>query len=122
MNIELAVETNEDDWIIGNLKHAGWYRVNYDQNNWNLLIKQLNTNHMLFDATSRAQLVDDSFNLGSAEIIDQTLFLELAQYLVKETKPMVFIPAFYGFNSIEKLIEDDQEQFDLYKVFNFFLF
>jgi hypothetical protein len=53
-------ETNETDWVIGNIKHSGFYRVNYDLNNWNLLIKQLNNeNYTLIDETSRAQLIDD---------------------------------------------------------------
>ena len=46
-------EKNENSWIIGNVKHAGFYRVNYDENNWNLLIKQLNEDDFnLIDETS----------------------------------------------------------------------
>ena len=32
---------SEDDFILGNLDVSGFYRVNYDINNWNLIIKQL---------------------------------------------------------------------------------
>ena len=74
-----------DSWLIGNLKHSGFFRVNYDQQNWDLLIKQLNENHLLIDPINRAQLLDDSFNLGRAEIVDQLLFLNITKYLKIET-------------------------------------
>lgn len=32
-------------WIKGNFKQVGYYRVQYDDDNWNALIKQLNTDH-----------------------------------------------------------------------------
>ena len=112
-------EIVKDDWIIGNLMHAGWYRVNYDENNWNLLIKQLNDDHELFDINSRAQLLDDSFNLGRAELIEQTVFLEITKYLVKESSPMAFTPAFDGFNIMSDLIVNEYETFELFKVRKF---
>jgi aminopeptidase N len=47
-------ETNVKDWYIGNIKHTGFYRVNYDEQNWNLLIKQLNDGDFnLIDETSK---------------------------------------------------------------------
>ena len=41
--------TDKDQWIIGNIKHSGFYRVNYDESNWNLLIKQLINDHNKID-------------------------------------------------------------------------
>ena len=108
--------TDENDWIIGNLKHAGFYRVNYDKKSWDLLIDQLNSNHELIDRVSRAQLIDDSFNLGRAEIIDQTVFLKINTYLVKESSPLAFIPAFNGLNIISSLISTEVDTFNAYKV------
>ena len=51
MTIDLK-DSSENNWIIGNIKHAGFYRVNYDKNNWNLLIKQLNEDFNCIDETS----------------------------------------------------------------------
>jgi aminopeptidase N len=102
--------------VIGNLQHSGWYRINYDENNWKLLIDQLNTDHLLIDPVHRAQLLDDSFNLGRAEIIDQLVFLNINKYLVNEIDPLPFRPALNGLNTITPLIEDDFESFELYKV------
>jgi aminopeptidase N len=47
---------------VGNIKHAGFYRVNYDELGWEKLIEELKNNHTLLDSTSRALLIDDSFN------------------------------------------------------------
>ena len=33
------------DWFIVNVQQYGYYRVNYDQNNWDALISQLNNDH-----------------------------------------------------------------------------
>ena len=116
MTIQLPAGTNSDDWIVGNVQHAGWYRVNYDKQNWNLLIKQLNENHLMFDANARAQLLDDSFNLGRAELIEQTVFLDITKYLSKEKSPLAFMPAFTGFNTISTLLANTYETFEMFKV------
>lgn len=34
-----------NDWYIGNVMQYGYYRVNYPEDNWSKLIKQLKTNH-----------------------------------------------------------------------------
>ena len=108
------VETNE--WIIANLKHAGFYRVNYDKNNWELLIQQLNKGHSVIDATSRAQLIDDSFNLGRGEIIDQTVFFRIVSYLVNEEDPLPFQAASTGFDYIDDMFSSDSEAYQLFQV------
>ena len=105
------------DWFIGNKYHSGWYRVNYDEENWNLLIKQLLVDDAtVFDLNARAQLLDDSFNLGRAELINQTVFLEISKYLKSETSPLPFRPAFNAWNEMEKLIASDLNAFKLFKV------
>ena len=91
--------------------------INYNQENWELLITQFNLNHLLIDAISRAQLLDDSFNLGRAEILDQLTFLEISEYLPNEEDPLPFVPAFNGLSFIGNLLINDYETFQLYKKF-----
>lgn len=116
MIINLPANTDQNSWIIGNLQHTGFYRVNYDANNWNRLIEQLNTDHRVFNPINRAQLVDDSFSLGRAEIIDQVEFLKVAKYLATEQDPMPFVAAFSSLNTIATFLEDKFDTFDLFKV------
>lgn len=75
----------QNDWIVVNIKESSYYRVNYDDNLWNLLIEQLNGNdfeaiHLL----NRAQLVDDSLNLARASIIEYSVPFGILGYLEKE--------------------------------------
>ena len=115
MTLSLPLNTDATSWYIGNLKHSGWYRVNYDQNNWQLLINQLNDDLTQINPIHRAQLLDDSFNLGRAEIIDQLVFMDITKYLVKETDPLPFTPAFNGLNFANQFIEDVPEYHTLFK-------
>ena len=105
-----------DNWIIANLKHAGFYRVNYDLDNWRLLMQQLKSNHSLIDSTSRAQLIDDSFNLGRAEEIDQLEFFTLCEYLKFEQDPLVFAAAFSSFDYVADMLSIDFMASELFKV------
>ena len=57
---------DDDKWVIFNVQEAGYYRVNYEDANWQLLSKQLSDNHDVIHSTNRAQLIDDSLNLASA--------------------------------------------------------
>lgn len=115
MEVDLET-TRADSWYIANIKHAGFYRVNYDEENWNLLIDQLKTNHELIDSVSRGQLLDDAFTLGRAEIIDQTIFLNIAKYLKDEENPLPFVTALNGLGFINNFISNDFEAAELFKV------
>jgi hypothetical protein len=103
--------------VVANLKHAGFYRVNYDANNWKLLIEQLKSNHSALDSTSRAQLLDDAFNLGKADIIDQLVYLDLISYLTNEEDSLAFQAAFSGLEYLYDMLSDDFETLQLYKKF-----
>ena len=63
----------------------GYYRVNYDENNWALLISYLKSdNYEKIPPVNRAQLLDDALNLARAGVLRYGTALELAEYLVKE--------------------------------------
>lgn len=75
-----------DDWIIVNVQESSYYRVNYDDNLWNLLIQQLSgTDFDRIHVLNRAQLVDDSLNLARAGKIEYGFPLGILNYLSKET-------------------------------------
>lgn len=72
------------DWVLGNTNVSGFYRVNYDSENWERLLNQLATNHQVIPIINRAQIVDDAFNLARANIINTTLALRTTKYLAQE--------------------------------------
>ena len=100
----LNTNVAEDGWIIGNMKHAGYYRVNYDLMNWNLLAKQLNTDYTQIHEINRATLIDDAYNLGKAELIPTAIFLDMVKHLENELSHIPWYPAFDGLNYISNMI------------------
>ncbi|XP_078688075.1 aminopeptidase N-like [Branchiostoma floridae x Branchiostoma belcheri] len=74
-----------DDWVLANIHRVGYYRVNYDQTNWQLLIDHLNSDlYEDIPPDNRGTLVDDAFNLGRAGQLDLSTALDLTRYLVRE--------------------------------------
>ena len=112
--------TSESAWYLANIKQIGFFRVNYDEKNWQLLIEQLKNNHLKIDVVSRAQLLNDLFNLGRAELKKQTDFLEVISYLKKETEPMPFIVLFSNLNYMADMLSSDYSTFESFKVKNLF--
>lgn len=75
-----------NDWIVFNIQQSGYYRVNYDNELWNLIIEQLNGPqferiHLL----NRGQLIDDSFHISRSGRITPDIPLAIMNYLERET-------------------------------------
>ncbi|KAI7812168.1 alanyl (membrane) aminopeptidase b, tandem duplicate 1 [Triplophysa rosa] len=86
--IKNEMKTNANEWILANIDVVGYYRVNYDPENWNRLLNALQTSKDDIPIINRAQIIDDAFNLAKARIIDITLALRTTQYLSSETEYM----------------------------------
>ncbi|XP_073724650.1 alanyl (membrane) aminopeptidase b, tandem duplicate 1 [Misgurnus anguillicaudatus] len=82
------MKTNTDEWILANINVVGYYRVNYDNENWNRLLNALQTSKASIPVINRAQIIDDAFNLAKAGIIDTTLALDTTKYLLTEKEYM----------------------------------
>lgn len=74
-----------NEWIIVNIQQTGFYRVNYDNSLWQLITKQLNVDFEKIHVLNRAQLVDDSFHLARASLIDFDIMFGILNYLKMET-------------------------------------
>ncbi|NWQ94769.1 AMPN Aminopeptidase, partial [Burhinus bistriatus] len=75
-------------WLLLNLNVSGYFRVNYNPENWDQLLSQLSTNHQAIPVINRAQIIDDAFNLARARYINVTLALRTTQFLSQETEYM----------------------------------
>ncbi|KAL7403064.1 hypothetical protein ABVT39_023856 [Epinephelus coioides] len=82
------MKTTGAEWVLANLDVVGYYRVNYDQGNWDKLLNVLTTNHELIPVINRAQLVDDAFNMARAKVVRTELALDTTKYLNKEREYM----------------------------------
>ena len=65
---QISIQGNFDkeNWVIFNVMQTGYYRVNYDLNNWKHITRQLLKNFANIHMNNRAQLLDDALNLARA--------------------------------------------------------
>ncbi|XP_026786092.3 aminopeptidase N [Pangasianodon hypophthalmus] len=96
------LKARKEDWVLANLNVSGYYRVNYDIENWKRLLDQLTTNHQKIPVINRAQILDDAFTLARASIINVTLALRTTKYLSMERE---YIPWEAALRSLSSLFE-----------------
>ncbi|KAK4880994.1 hypothetical protein RN001_004313 [Aquatica leii] len=106
-------DLNDEDWLIANKLQTGYYRVNYDMKNWDLLIKALLTNHYQINAINRAQLLDDCAFLAKSGDVPQDVNIRLQRYLVNEVDPIPLAVQQNTFRHMDSLLSnsDDHEYF-----------
>ncbi|CAH0605709.1 unnamed protein product [Chrysodeixis includens] len=72
------------EWYIINKQQTGYYRVNYDLQNWIALGRVFNADHEIIHVLNRAQVLDDAFNLARNGRLNYQHAFEISRYLVKE--------------------------------------
>ncbi|KAL4227197.1 hypothetical protein ACF0H5_015170 [Mactra antiquata] len=98
--------SSTDDWIIGNILQYGVYRVNYDEQNWANLIKQLKTNHKVINVINRGQIINDAFGLAGANLLPMETALKTLEYLHNEEEYIPWVAAGSEIGHIHKMIVD----------------
>lgn len=109
---------------------SGYYRVNYDINNWELLANYLQDpqNYSKIASTNRAQIVDDALTLARAGKLDYRIALNLTQYLINENEYVPWRSALGAFNFIDSMMSSGPDYYLLQVCFqrtnytNFILF
>ncbi|KAK7152126.1 hypothetical protein R3I94_008458 [Phoxinus phoxinus] len=77
---------DSDKWVLANINCTGFYRVNYDEENWNKLLMQLEKDHHMIPVINRGQLIDDAFNLARGHRLNVSIALSLTKFLVNDTE------------------------------------
>ncbi|XP_071345766.1 aminopeptidase Ey-like [Trachinotus anak] len=85
-NKNMTLGVNE--WLVANIDMRGFYRVNYDSDNWERLLAKLSSQHKDIPVINRAQIIDDAFNLARAKMVTTTLALKTTKFLNKEVEYM----------------------------------
>uniref|UniRef100_A0A3Q3X670 Aminopeptidase n=1 Tax=Mola mola TaxID=94237 RepID=A0A3Q3X670_MOLML len=71
-------------WVLANTNVSGYFRVNYDPDNWDRLLSLLNMSIKFIHLVCFAKHVKDFYPLCRAKIINTTLALRTTKYLAKE--------------------------------------
>ncbi|XP_044198996.1 thyrotropin-releasing hormone-degrading ectoenzyme-like [Thunnus albacares] len=102
-------QMDDNTWLLGNINQTGYFRVNYDLQNWKLLIQQLHTNPQIISVGNRAGLIDDAFNLARAGYLPQGISLQLIGYLPEETSFLPWHAASRALYQLDKLLDRTDE-------------
>lgn len=94
----------------------GFYRVNYDRDNWNLLIAQLKHTPTDINVLNRAQLIDDSFNLARADKLHYSIPLQLSGYLKNEDDVLPWHSVINGYSYLLERMRRNQTEYTQLKV------
>ncbi|XKL66707.1 hypothetical protein PGB90_010127 [Kerria lacca] len=88
----------DTEWILFNVQSAGYYRINYYNENWELLIHQLLTKPEEIHVLNKAQLIDDSISLAIDNHLPYEIPISLLKYLDKEHDIIPWFPALTKFD------------------------
>lgn len=92
---------NDAEWFLFNKQQLGYYRVNYDFENWHNLIRVLNgENYQQIHVLNRAQIVDDVMNFAIDGHVDFEVALGVLMYLRHETD---YLPWASAVNYLDRL-------------------
>lgn len=93
-----------EDWYIINKQQTGYYRVNYDEDNWTKLFAVLKGEQRgSIHHINRAQLVDDAFNFARSGLMKYTRLFDLLQYLPKEDAYLAWNAANSGYSYLNRM-------------------
>ncbi|KYN33599.1 Aminopeptidase N [Trachymyrmex septentrionalis] len=96
---------NNTKWILFNKNQTGFYRVNYDDSNWQKLASYLKlSSYRNISATNRAQLIDDALNLARAGHLAYEIALQITSYLSHETDYIPWYTAVRAFNYLDNVL------------------
>lgn len=93
----------DNQWFKLNRDQIGFYRVNYDVDEWQRLSAALISNHSQFTISDRGHLLNDAFSLASASQLSYDIALNLTPFLKSETEYVpwsVALGALSGLRSI----------------------
>ncbi|KXJ72768.1 hypothetical protein RP20_CCG017285 [Aedes albopictus] len=97
-----------DEWILFNPNQYGYYRVNYDQKSWNLIIDALKNDHQKIPTLSRAQLIDDGLALAKIDQLNIDVLLAILDYLPKELDLIPLKAGFKAFRYLHRMLQGNE--------------
>ncbi|XP_053557551.1 aminopeptidase Q [Bombina bombina] len=94
--------SSDKDWIILNVNITGYYRVDYDEKNWNRLAQLLEKDPKVLPVVNRVQLLEDAFVLANFGHIEYETALNLTKYLDNEDEIIVWYTVVKYILSLDK--------------------
>ncbi|KAF2900753.1 hypothetical protein ILUMI_05437 [Ignelater luminosus] len=106
-----------EQWILFNIEGTGLYRINYDENNWNLLTETLNSDsYPNIPTFNRIQLIQDSSGLAWRGDLNYTIHFNILEYLVREHEYLPWATALESTYVLNNLLKKTSA-YRLFKIF-----
>lgn len=116
--VDFPVNFDPNSWHVWNKQQVGYYRVNYDMNNWNALISKLNSATFTdIPVMNRAQLIDDSMTFASDGYLSLGSALKVLRYLEKEDDYMPWRAALPHLDKLELMLKGSNGTQSSYRKF-----
>lgn len=90
------------DWLLLNKQGSGYYRIIYDDTNYQLLADAMVRNISLFHRLNRAQIIDDAYNFVRIERLTFSQFLNIVRFLENDNEYASWYPANTAFSAIDR--------------------
>lgn len=112
--IEIRNESAPKPWfdsslIIFNPMSNGFYRVNYDDASWRLIIDGFIQDHNSFHYLDRARILEDLLDFWKNDLIEATHYLDLLVYLNNESAMLPWLEASKGFDFLYNMLRDSPD-------------
>ena len=80
----IEIKRFSDKWIVFNNQQIGYYKVDYDENLWNGIIDQFNTNHSVINWINRIMLLTKLYDNVDDGKADAKMLFRLMKYIKHE--------------------------------------
>ncbi|XP_044757690.1 aminopeptidase N-like [Coccinella septempunctata] len=91
-----------DGWLLLNLQLASLYKINYDEQNWNLLSSTLRSEDLEnIPVLNRVQIIDDASEFAWVGLIKYQLLFDILGYLKNETQYSPWLTAIENLNVLD---------------------
>jgi len=105
-SLDIVLEgVSSEEPVIVNVQQTGFYRVNYDVKNWDMISSTMLEDHLAIHRINRAQVMDDAFDLARAGLLDYSTALRTTEYLKFETDYIPWKAALTGFVYLEDMMK-----------------
>ncbi|XP_059490055.1 aminopeptidase A-like isoform X2 [Neocloeon triangulifer] len=113
-------DLDKTEWVVLNPRITGYYRVQYDEENWKLITATLNDKEkwVIITDFNRAQLIDDSMALAKGEYLPYETALSLTEYLSHETEYLPWFTAIKAFSFLgDRLVDEVEDSRQFYTAY-----
>uniref|UniRef100_U5EU86 Aminopeptidase n=1 Tax=Corethrella appendiculata TaxID=1370023 RepID=U5EU86_9DIPT len=109
---------DRNNWLVFNNRLSGLYKVQYDKDNYRLIVNQLiGPDFRNIDVMNRAQLIDDAMDLAWTQNQEYGIALSMINYLRQEDEYIPWKSALSNLNIVSRLLKRTQ----LYGVFKSYM-